>query len=72
MQKIVINKYENLVFLEKKEEIIDKRLANVLNDYNGKLSFGTAVKIKFEASGNVLKAVKKMIEYFEKAGQTIN
>ena len=72
VQKIVINKYENLVFLEKKEEIIDKRLANVLNDYNGKLSFGTAVKIKFEASGNVLKAVKKMIEYFEKAGQTIN
>ena len=70
IQKIRINKYENVVFLDKKEEIIDKRLAGVLGDYKGKLTFDSNVKIKFEVNGNVLLMVKKMIGFFESALQT--
>ena len=67
VQKIRINKYENVVFLDKKEEIIDKRLASVLSEYKGKLTFDSNVKIKFEVSGNVILMVKKMIKFFESA-----
>ncbi len=67
VQKIRINKYENIVFLEKKEEIIDKRLALVLEKFDGKLTFDSNIKIKFVLQKTIIESVIKMIEFFEKA-----
>lgn len=67
VQKLRVNKYECIVFLEKKEEIIDPRLAGNLNEYNGKLTFDSSIKIKFDNNGGILDKVKMLIEFFEKA-----
>ena len=67
VQKLRVNKYECIVFLEKKEEIIDPRLAGNLNQYNGKLTFDSSIKIKFDNNGGILDKVKMLIEFFEKA-----
>lgn len=67
VQKLRVNKYECIVFLEKKEEIIDPRLAGNLNEYNGKLTFDSSIKIKFDNNGGILDKVKVLIEFFEKA-----
>ena len=54
-------------FLEKKEEIIDKRLASILSDYQGKLVFDSTVKIKFDGAGGVQEKLEKLIKFFEEA-----
>lgn len=70
VQKIRINKFEALVFLDKKEDIIDQRLAKNLGEFKGKLVFDSQVKIKFDWDLSVEEKLNKMIEFFEKAGQT--
>ena len=65
--KIRVNKFENIVFLDKKEEIIDKRLASILSDYQGKLVFDSTVKIKFDGAGGVQEKLEKLIKFFEEA-----
>ncbi len=70
VQKIRINKFESLVFLDKKEDIIDQRLAKNLGEFKGKLVFDSQVKIKFDWDLSVEEKLNKMIEFFEKAGET--
>ncbi len=70
VQKIRINKFEALVFLDKKEDIIDQRLAKNLSEFKGKLVFDSQVKIKFDWDSSVEEKLNKMIEFFEKAGKT--
>lgn len=67
VKKIVINKFETLVFLEKTEKIIDERLAEKLDEFNGRLSFDSNVKIKFDLSGTVLERLESLLELFESA-----
>ena len=67
VEKIRINKGECLIQLIKKEEILDKRLGEILSDFNAKLAFDKNVKIKFDKDDNILKQVKKLISFFEKA-----
>lgn len=65
IEKIRVNKYENILFLNKQENIIDKELADKLGEYEGKLVFDSKVKVKFPPSSDVLKSVDKLIDLFE-------
>lgn len=65
--KIRVNKYDMLVFLDKKEEIIDQRLSKYLSEFSGKLAFDSSVKIKFDCLCSVAEKVKRLIDFFEKA-----
>ncbi len=67
INKIRINKAEMVVFLDKKEEIIDPRLSKYLNDFSAKLAFDSTVKIKFDLNCTVASKVEKLICFFEKA-----
>ena len=62
--KIIINKLENMIILEKQENIIDKRLSDGLEASGGKLYFDSLVKIKFKADGSVAEKVENMIKFF--------
>ncbi|MBO5022173.1 MAG: transcription-repair coupling factor [Clostridia bacterium] len=68
-KRIVINRLENMVVLEKCDNIIDPRLANILQEFGGKLAFDSLVKIKFEGNYSVAQKLDKMIEFFESAGK---
>lgn len=70
VQKIRVNKYETLVFLDKKEEIINERLASNLTEFSGKLTFDSFVKIKFDFNLSVAEKVDRLINFFEKALQS--
>jgi transcription-repair coupling factor (superfamily II helicase) len=67
VKKIIINKLESIVVLEKKENIIDPRLADAMTKFNAKLGYDNFVKIKFDANGTILKRLEKMITFFESA-----
>lgn len=67
VKKIRINKFETLVFLDKKEDIIDERLAKHLAEFDGKLTFDSQIKLKFDFSCSVEEKLEKMINFFEKA-----
>lgn len=69
VKKIVINNLENMIVLNKSENIMDERLETHLNDFNGRISFDNFVKIKFLSGGSILDKLNKMIEFFEKAGR---
>lgn len=68
VKKIVINNLENMIVLNKSEDIMDARLNDKLNEFEGRISFDNLVKIKFSNSGTVSEKLNKMIEFFEKAG----
>ena len=65
LTKIRVNKYETLVFLDKKEEIIEERLAKNMAQFSGKLVFDKDVKIRFDYSLSVAEKVDKLINFFE-------
>lgn len=65
VKRIVINKNESVVYLEKNEKIISENMASYLDEFRGRLSFDQSVKIKFDFVGIVLDKLKKMIEFFE-------
>ena len=67
LTKIRVNKYETLVFLNKKEEIIEERLAKNMAQFSGKLVFDKDVKIRFDYSLSVAEKVDKLINFFEMA-----
>ena len=67
LTKIRVNKYETLVFLDKKEEIIEERLAKNMAQFSGKLVFDKDVKIRFDYSLSVAEKVDKLINFFEMA-----
>ena len=67
VDKIRINKLECQVVLKKSEEIIDKRLSNILSSYNGKLAFDSQVKIKFTSKSKVEDSIMLLINFFEEA-----
>ena len=68
VKKIVINNLESMIVLNKSEDILDARLEANLNEFNGRISFDSFVKIKLLNSGTVHEKLDKMIEFFEKAG----
>lgn len=67
VKKIVINKLENMMVIEKQENIIDQRLANVLSSFDGHLVFDSLVKVKFDNNGTILEKLDKMIKFCESA-----
>ena len=67
VKKIVINKLENIIVLEKREDIIDKRLSMLLDKYQGKLTFDSLVKIKFKADKSVAESLQDMLNLFLEA-----
>ncbi|MBE7073675.1 MAG: transcription-repair coupling factor [Clostridiales bacterium] len=67
VKRIVINKLENMIILEKQENILDKRLSQVLESSEGRLSFDSFVKIKFKPASSVAESLKCMIDFFLKA-----
>ena len=69
VKRIVINKNDCIIYLEKDEKIIDEGMALRLDEYKGRLSFDQNVKIKFEFVGSVLDKLKKMLEFFESSSQ---
>lgn len=69
VDKIRINKFECLVYLKKKEDIIDRRLSNILSQYDAKLTFDSQVKIKFNSNENVQNKLDMLLEFFERANR---
>lgn len=67
VKRIVINKFDNMIVLEKTEKIVDERLAGVLSDFGGKIAFDSLVKIKFDLNQTIIEKLDKMIEFFENA-----
>lgn len=67
VKKIVINNLENMVVLNKSEEIMDVKLNDHLNEFGGRISFDNLVKIKFPNEGTIQEKLNKMIEFFEKS-----
>ena len=67
VKRIVINKLENMIILQKQDNIIDPRIARVLPVFGGKIAFDSMVKIKFENSLTVAQKLDKMLEFFEQA-----
>ncbi len=69
VKRIVINKLENIIILQKQDNIIDPRLATTLPAFGGKIAFDSMVKIKFENTLSVAQKLDKMLEFFEQAGR---
>ena len=67
VKRIVINKFEMMVELEKREDIIDQRLSKTFDRFGGKIAFDKFVKIKFVPSGVVADGLQKMINFFSEA-----
>ena len=67
VKRIVINKFENMIVLEKSENIVDERLANLLNSFGGKIAFDNLVKIKFSNMLSIKENLDGMIKFFEMA-----
>lgn len=72
VEKIRINKYECFIVFKKKEEILDKKIAENLNEFKAKLSFDNSVKVKFNVDSDIVKQVKMLINFFEKAENNKN
>ncbi len=72
VKKIVINKNDCTIVFEKNENIIDERLAKILSQYNGVMSFDSDIKVKFTMlTTNVLEKLNKMIDFFESGAKNI-
>ena len=69
VEKIRINKYECFIAFKKKEEILDKNIADNLSEFNAKLSFDSSVKVKFNVDKNIENQVQNLIRFFEKANE---
>lgn len=67
VKRIVINKFETFVELEKSENIIDPRLSAVFGKFNGKIAFDSLVKVKFSTEGSVAERLANMIKFFSAA-----
>lgn len=68
VKRIVLNKFDDMIVLEKSETVVDERLAKVMGEFGGKIAFDNMVKIKFAENGkSVAEKLEKMIEFFEKA-----
>ncbi len=67
VNKIVLNKFENTIYLEKEEKLIDENLARNLDKFKGRLSFDSKIKIKFDIVGSVQERLEKIVEFFELA-----
>ena len=67
IKKIVINKLENMMVLEKREDIIDQRLSIAIDGFGGKISFDNLIKIKFPTDKQVAERVNDMIKCLEQA-----
>ncbi len=65
VKRIVINKLENVIYLEKEEKIIEENLAANLDKFRARLSFDNNIKIKFDWVGSVQERLEKVIEFFE-------
>ena len=67
VKKVIINDLEYMIVLNKSENIMDERLESNLNEFNGRISFDSFVKIKFLSTGSITEKLNKMIDFFEKA-----
>ena len=67
VKRIVINKLEHMIVLEKSENIVDERLAGEITEFGGKISFDNLVKIKFTNSLSVKERLENIIKFFESA-----
>ena len=70
IEKIRVNKEENIVFLKKIPEIIDEKLSKALSASSGKLTFDSGVKIKFNSQGNVQEKINEVIKLLEDASKS--
>jgi hypothetical protein len=66
VQSIKINKFECKIYLEKQEEIIDKAMAFVMDEFDGALKFEKTPVIVFKTQGKTKNDVLKLIKFFEK------
>ena len=65
VKKVRINNNDFFVELEKKENIVDSRLASGFDKFKARLAFDKAIKIKFDGSNlDIKEKVKKLIDYF--------
>lgn len=67
VESIKINKYECKIYLEKTEEIVEKELAELLEEFGGVLKFEKSPVLSFKTVGKVKNDIIKLINFFEKA-----
>ena len=67
IEKIKINNGLCEVVLKKQENLIDKNLADKLEEFKGKLAVDNNVKIVFNFEGSSITKLKKLIEFFQSA-----
>lgn len=68
---IKVNQYECKIELEKREEIIEKELAENLDEAEAVLKFEKLPVIAFKTQGNVKKDILQLINFFEKAKKSL-
>ena len=66
---IKINKNECKVILQKQDEIIDERLAAILDEFGARLSYDHDISIKFNLNSSVEGKLDKLISFFTKANE---
>lgn len=67
VKKIVVNKFENMIVLEKSASIVDERLAKNITEFGGKIAFDNLVKIKFNDNLTIATRLDNMLKFFESA-----
>lgn len=70
IEKIRVNKEENIVFLKKIPEIIDENLSKALSSSSGKLTFDSTVKIKFNVQGSMQEKINEILKLLEEANKS--
>ena len=70
IEKIRVNKEENIVFLKKIPEIIDEKLSKALSASSGKLTFDSTVKIKFHSQVSIQEKINEVIKLLEDASKS--
>lgn len=67
VNRIRINSYDTIIFLDKTEEVISPSLAKHLNEFKGKLAFESLPKVVFDVNGSIKDKLDYLIDYFVKA-----
>jgi transcription-repair coupling factor (superfamily II helicase) len=71
IQSIKINKFDCKIYLEPQEEIVEKEMSYLLDEFDGTLKFEKVPVLVFKTRGNVKNDVLKLINFLEKAKKSL-
>ncbi len=71
VESIKINRAECKIFLEKQEDIVEKVFVDLLDEFEATLKFEKLPVISFKTSGKVKNDITRLINFFEKAKNSL-